>query len=178
MIINKIFLFDDREYVMATPDHIKLIRKRVCERLRERNLGIKIENEETFYAEEYICYIADGGNEVQKKRTEDGEEQKNWLDHMENLEFARTLVLCDYDWSAANRGDVFLSIYNQIKDNESVVFACYSTIRYEEAQDKVNSLYREAHQCKLIGEVMTSENDPTDFVVSLQEAIQYDWKKI
>lgn len=54
----------------------------------------------------------------------------------------------------------------------------YSTVLYEEAQDWVDDICKQPHQCKVIKEVFTADNDPTDYVVSLEEAILYAWEKV
>ncbi len=183
MEYNKIVLFDDRDRIFKSVEDLIQFKDAVCKAVTDSNKkGIVMSsNTKCIKYFQTLKKNEEKWSQVVLDNDHSHPIYENWMDTIKNKEFTfedGTLVFCDYCWEDAPKDCSELNqvIYDLAKDKKELVFFCYSTVLYENAQKWVNSLYSQEHSCKLIKYAYTFSYDFYDFVESTREAILYDWK--
>lgn len=181
MNISKIFLFDDRYKVLENVEQMKKFKACVCKAIRNAEIDINILPDVSCAM--YYQIRQDGNSELVPavlNDEENGPVIRNWLNEFTegNLRFGEgTFIFCDYDWSSGPAGytEFCEQLYSAIKDIRELVFVCYSTVRLEDAQEWIDKINGEEHQCMLIEKAYTFAYDFLEFIESTKEAI-HGWK--
>lgn len=185
MEIDKIIMFDDRCKIFDNTEQVKEFKEKVSEAIKEAKLNIQMDNN-------IKCYIYCKKNinnkdtQIIMKDNENDFVSHDWMGEVENKDYFneignKSIIFCDYIWSKIdneNYQNFNQKIFENAKDINDLIFVCYSTIKWECAQEWVNKISEQEHKCKVITDALTFSYNFEDFIDSTKEAIIYEWKEI
>lgn len=181
MKINKIYVFEDRTFVIPKVEDLVKFKEEVCKVLKSKDLGIDIDHNIAIY--KYGQTLNTENKYEQAIMSEEDEKKEEWMRNLNSIlceKIENILVFCDYSWGAAPDKffDLNKEIFKCIRQKGNIIFSCYSTLMWENAQAWVEDLLKTSHKCRIIPDVFTSSNEFVDFLTSTKEAILYEWESI
>ncbi len=172
--IERVMIFDDKEcyedkvrFLQGVNDIMKRSFKD-CKTLENFEISQNLKVHFFFIKENEYYQIAEG---------DEGEHQSDWKLNIVDLFTSEEgyLILCDYQWKGEDP-DTNKVIYNAIKNNSNAIFVAYTSVMFPEAQQWIEELLEEPHNCTIMDILLTIPSDNMSGTFrSLEEAMWDEW---
>lgn len=172
--ITKVMVFDDKECYedkMKFLDGVNQIMKRSfkdCKTLQKYEISQELKVN-FFFIKGDAYYEISEDNAIER--------DTNWCQKIEDLFHPGEgyLVLCDYQWKGKD-ANINKKIYDVVQNKSNVIFVAYTSVMFPEAQQWIDELVENEHECKIIDILLSIPSDHMSGTFrSLEEAMWDEW---